>query len=194
MREIGWDVYSYINRSFRFSPFAILQLSNHFIEIPHNDFVRMFYETIFTAGTENRSRRFIQFAYIKLSYIIAIFFPSLALSRSPLSESIRRLSASASWESHPRALARTLLLKKIISVFPDFFAVSMIFSLIFIWIQILKSRKSRIFCNRSLPVVINHKSPFRKAGTGLNVLWQVRQSEQDYGRAIPDLLITYNNR
>ena len=38
----------------------------------------------------------------------AIFFPSLALSRSPLSESIRRLSASASWESHPRALARTL--------------------------------------------------------------------------------------
>ena len=68
---------------------------------------------IHTAGTENRSRRFIQFAYIKLSYIIAIFFPSLADSKRaflapPCRESIRRLSASASWESHPRALARTL--------------------------------------------------------------------------------------
>ena len=124
----------------------------------------------------------------------AIFFPSLADSKRaflalPCRESIRRLSASASWESHPRALARTLLLKKIISVFPDFFAVSMIFSLIFIWIQILKSRKSRIFCNRSLPVVMKHKSPFRKAGTGLSVLWQVRQSEQGAVGAIPDLLI-----
>ena len=113
MREIGWVAYSYINHSFRFSLFAVLRLSNHFIEIPHNDFVRMFYETIATAGTENRSRRFIQFAYIKLSYIIAIFFPSLADSGRaflalPCRESIRRLSASASWESHPRALARTL--------------------------------------------------------------------------------------
>lgn len=54
----------------------------------------------------------------------------------------------------------------------------MILSLIFIWICISKSRKSRIFCNRSLPAVIKHKSPFRKTGTGLSVLWQVRQSEQ----------------
>ena len=43
----------------------------------------------------------------------AIFFPSLADSKRafltlPCRESIRRLSASASWESHPRALARTL--------------------------------------------------------------------------------------
>lgn len=34
-----------------------------------------------------------------------------SLSRSPCRESIRRLSASASWESHPRALARTLSCK-----------------------------------------------------------------------------------
>lgn len=64
-------------------------------------------------GNGNCSRRFLQFAYIKLSYIIAIFFPSLADSSRaflalPCRESIRRLSASASWESHPRALARTL--------------------------------------------------------------------------------------
>ena len=116
MREIGWVAYSYINHSFRFSLFAVLRLSNHFIEIPHNDFVRMFYETISTAGTENRSRRFLQFAHIKISYIFAIFFPSLADSgRAVLAlscrESIRRLSASASWESHPRALARTLSCK-----------------------------------------------------------------------------------
>ena len=43
----------------------------------------------------------------------AIFFPSLAdngraFLALPCRESIRRLSASASWESHPRALARTL--------------------------------------------------------------------------------------
>ena len=43
----------------------------------------------------------------------AILFPSLADSKRaflalPCRESIRRLSASASWESHPRALARTL--------------------------------------------------------------------------------------
>ena len=43
----------------------------------------------------------------------AIFFPSLADNKRaflalPCLESIRRLSASASWESHPRALARTL--------------------------------------------------------------------------------------
>ena len=31
-----------------------------------------------TARTENRSRRFIQFAHIKISYVFAIFFPSLA--------------------------------------------------------------------------------------------------------------------
>ena len=46
----------------------------------------------------------------------AIFFPSLADSKRaflalPCRESIRRLSASASWESHPRALARTLSCK-----------------------------------------------------------------------------------
>ena len=49
----------------------------------------------------------------KTYYIFAIFFPSLADSKRaflalPCRESIRRLSASASWESHPRALARTL--------------------------------------------------------------------------------------
>lgn len=43
-------------------------------------------------------------------------FPSLADSKRaflalPCRESIRRLSASASWESHPRALARTLSCK-----------------------------------------------------------------------------------
>ena len=76
--------------------------------------IAVFYKMIPTAGTKKRSRRFIQFAYIKLSYIIiAIFFPSLADSGRaflalPCRESIRRLSASASWESHPRALARTL--------------------------------------------------------------------------------------
>ena len=64
----------------------------------------------------------------------------------------------------------------------------MILSLIFIWICISKSRKSRIFCNESLPAVVNHKSPFRKAGTGLSVLWQVRQSEQKTVVAIPELL------
>ena len=68
---------------------------------------------ISTARTEKRSRRFIQFAHIKLTYIFAIFFQSLADSKRaflalPCRESIRRLSASASWESHPRALARTL--------------------------------------------------------------------------------------
>ena len=46
----------------------------------------------------------------------AIFFPSLADSKRaflalPCRESIRRLSASASWESHPRALARALSCK-----------------------------------------------------------------------------------
>lgn len=71
---------------------------------------------IFHGGNGFRSRRFIQFAYIKLSYIIAIFFPSLADSKRvflalPCRESIRRLSASASWESHPRALARALSCK-----------------------------------------------------------------------------------
>ena len=71
---------------------------------------------IFTAGTKKRSRRFLQFAHIKISYIFAIFFPSLADSKRaflalPCRESIRRLSASASWESHPRALARTLSCK-----------------------------------------------------------------------------------
>ena len=96
--------------------FAKLRLSNHFIEIPHNDFVRIFYETISTAGTKSRSRRFIQFAHIKISYVFAILFPSLADSKRaflalPCRESIRRLSASASWESHPRALARTLSCK-----------------------------------------------------------------------------------
>ena len=50
------------------------------------------------------------------SYVFAIFFPSLADSGKaflapPCRESIRRLSASASWESHPRALARTLSCK-----------------------------------------------------------------------------------
>ena len=50
------------------------------------------------------------------SYVFAIFFPSLADSKRaflalPCRESIRRLSASASWESHPRALARTLSCK-----------------------------------------------------------------------------------
>ena len=67
-------------------------------------------------GNGFRSRRFIQFAHIKLTYIFAIFFPSLADSKRaflalPCRESIRRLSASASWESHPRALARTLSCK-----------------------------------------------------------------------------------
>ncbi len=71
---------------------------------------------IFTAGTKKRSRRFLQFAHIKISYIFAILFPSLADSKRaflalPCRESIRRLSASASWESHPRALARTLSCK-----------------------------------------------------------------------------------
>ena len=108
---------THINLSFRFSPFAVLRLSNHFIEIPHNDFVRIFYETIPTAGTKSRSRRFLQFAHIKnLLCFFAIFFPSLADSKRaflalPCRESIRRLSASASWESHPRALARTLSCK-----------------------------------------------------------------------------------
>ena len=37
-------------------------------------------------------------------------------------------------------------------------------------------------------MVINHKSPFRKAGTGLSVLWQGRQAEQGKVRAIPGLL------
>lgn len=46
----------------------------------------------------------------------AIFFLSLADSKRaflalPCRESIRRLSASASWESHPRALARALSCK-----------------------------------------------------------------------------------
>ena len=46
----------------------------------------------------------------------AIFFPSLADSKRafpalPCRESIRQLTASASWESHPRALARTLSCK-----------------------------------------------------------------------------------
>ena len=50
------------------------------------------------------------------SYVFAILFPSLADSKRaflalPCRESIRRLSASASWESHPRALARTLSCK-----------------------------------------------------------------------------------
>ena len=62
--------------------------------------------------------------------------------------------------------------KKIILFSFDFFAFSMILSLIFIWICISESRESRIFCNRSLPVVMKHKSPFRKAGTGLSVIWQ----------------------
>ena len=71
---------------------------------------------ISTAGTKKRSRRFLQFAHIKISYIFAILFPSLADSKRaflalPCRESIRRLSASASWESHPRALARTLSCK-----------------------------------------------------------------------------------
>lgn len=52
----------------------------------------------------------------KTLLIIAIFFPSLADSKRaflalPCRESIRRLSASASWESHPRALARALSCK-----------------------------------------------------------------------------------
>ena len=36
---------------------------------------------ISAAGTENRSHRFLQFAHIKLTYIFAIFFPSLADSK-----------------------------------------------------------------------------------------------------------------
>ena len=112
MREIGWVAYSYINHSFRFSLFAVLRLSNHFIEIPHNDFVRMFYETISTAGTDSVPAALIV-CYDNSFLHFAIFVPSLADSKRaflalPCRESIRRLSASASWESHPRALARTL--------------------------------------------------------------------------------------
>ena len=57
----------------------------------------------------------------------------------------------------------------------------MILSLIFIWIQISKSRKSRIFCYKSLPVVMKHKSPFRKTGTGLSVLWQGKAIRTENG-------------
>ena len=66
----------------------------------------------------------------------------------------------------------TCLLKKIISVFPDFFCRFHDFLLDFYMDSNTKSRKSRIFCYKSLPVVINHKSPFRKAGTGLSMIWQ----------------------
>ena len=76
----------------------------------------MFYGIIPTAGKGKRPHPFFQFAHIKISYVFAIFFPSLADSGKaflapPCRESIRRLSASASWESHPRALARTLSCK-----------------------------------------------------------------------------------
>ena len=37
-------------------------------------------------------------------------------------------------------------------------------------------------------MVINHKSPFRKAGKGLSVIWQGRQAEQGEVVAIPGLL------
>ena len=61
--------------------------------------IAVFYRMIPTAGTEKRSRRFLQIAHIKISYIFAIFFPSLADSKRaflalPCRESIRRLSAS----------------------------------------------------------------------------------------------------
>ena len=100
MREIGWVAYSYKSLLSIFL-FAVLRLSNHFIEIPHNDFVRMFYETISTAGTKKRSRRFKQFAYIKLSYIIAIFFPSLADSkRAFLALSVGNPSGGCQFQPH----------------------------------------------------------------------------------------------
>lgn len=40
--------------------------------------IAVFYKMIPTAGTESRSRRFLQFTHIKISYAFAIFFPSLA--------------------------------------------------------------------------------------------------------------------
>lgn len=65
-----------------------------------------------TAGTDSVPAALIV-CYDNSFLHFAIFFPSLADSKRaflalPCRESIRRLSASASWESHPRALARTL--------------------------------------------------------------------------------------
>ena len=73
------------------------------------------YEMIPTTGTETAPAALIvcyDNSFLRFCDILPVpRRQRQSLSRSPCRESIRRLSASASWESHPRALARTLSCK-----------------------------------------------------------------------------------